>query len=191
MCLFELLSCIILKYDLQFGFTPGKGCQKALQLLSTVVDHFNERGSNVYCAGLDISKALNSVNYYGIFIQLMNLNLPLCILNVLVNWYSKLSGCVRWTGVLSKPFGMRSDMIEGSVISPLIFSLYINDLIVKLKSEGYSCCLGNVFAGSLLFADDILLLSASVIQLQRMLYMCYRYCELWDLQLNVRKSRQE
>ena len=47
MCLFERLSCTILNDDLQFGFTPGKRCQKALLLLSTVVDHFNERGRKI------------------------------------------------------------------------------------------------------------------------------------------------
>ena len=108
----------------------------------------------------------------------MNLNVPLRILNVLVNWYSKLSGYVRWTGVLSQPFCMHSGVKEGNVISPLIFNLYINDLIVMLKSEEYDCCMGIVFAGTLLFADDILLLSASAIQLQCMSCECYRYCEL-------------
>ena len=33
-----------------------------------------------------------------------------------------------------------------------------------------------------------MLLSASVTQLQCTLFDCYRYCELWNLQLNVRKS---
>ena len=102
MRLFEHLSHIILNDDLQCGFIPGKGCQKALLLLSTVADYFNEKGNNVNCAGLDISKAFNSENHYGIFIKLMNLNVQLCILNVLVNWYSKLSGYVRWAGVLSQ-----------------------------------------------------------------------------------------
>ena len=86
------MSRIILNDDLQFGFTPAKGCQKALLLLSTVVNHFNERGSNVYCAGLVSSKVFDSVNHDVIFIKLMNLNVPSCMLNMLVNWYSKLSG---------------------------------------------------------------------------------------------------
>ncbi len=58
----------------------------------TVINYFNDRGSNVYVAGLDVAKAFDSVNHYGIFIKLMNVHVPLCVLNTLVNWYSKLLG---------------------------------------------------------------------------------------------------
>ena len=40
----------------------------------------------------------------------------------------------------------------------------------------------------MLFADDILLLSASVHQLQNMLNICYSYCNDWDMKFNVKKS---
>ena len=73
-------------------------------------------------------------------------------------------------------FSVRSGVREGSIISPLIFSHYINDLVSLLKSEGYGCYLGNVYVGCLLFEDDIMLLSASVKQLRCMLNVCYQYC---------------
>ena len=90
--------------------------------------------------------------------------------------------------MLSQQLSVRSGVREGSTISPLIFSLYINDLVSLLKSEGYGFYLGNVYVGCLLFADDIMLLSAYVRQLQCMLNACYQYCFKWDLQLNVKKS---
>ena len=66
--------------------------------------------------------------------------------------------------------------------------LYINDLVKALKSEGCSCCLSDTSADCLLFADDILLLSASIIDVQCMLNVCYSCCDYWDLKCNVRKS---
>jgi Reverse transcriptase (RNA-dependent DNA polymerase) len=188
MCILTVLNQYIVKGDLQFGFTAGKGCQKALLVMSSVTEYFNERDSNVYVAGLDVSKAFDSVNHFGVFVKLMDVNVPVCVLNTLVTWYSKLSACVRWAGVLSQQFDMHSGVREGSVISPLLFSLYINDLIDVLKSEGLGCYLGDIYAGCLLFADDILLLSASLLQLQCMLDACYHYCCYWDLKLNVLKS---
>ena len=90
MCLLNILNRFIINDELQFGLTPRKGCQKALLMFCTVIDYFNDRGSNVYVAGLDVAKAFDSFNYYGI--TLMNEHVPLCVLNTLVNWYSKFSG---------------------------------------------------------------------------------------------------
>ena len=117
--------------------------------MTTVSDYFNEKGSNVYIAGLDVSKALDSVNHYGIFVKLINVNIPLYVLNTLINWYGKLSANVRRAGVLSQQFGMRSGIREGSIISSVIFDLYINDLVSLLKSEGYGCYLRNIYVGCL------------------------------------------
>ena len=144
-------------------------------MLGTVTDYFNDRGSNVYAESLDVAKAFDSVNHYGIFIELMNEHVSFCVLITLVNWYGKLSGCVRWAGLLFQQFSMHSGVREGSFISPLLFSLYINDLIIVLRSQGYGCYLSDIFIGCLLFADDILLLSASVLQLQFILNICYEY----------------
>ena len=119
-------------------------------MFSTVIDYFNERGINVYVAGLDVAKAFGSVSHYGIFIKLINVHVPLCVLNTLVNRYGKLSGYVKWAGVLSQQFSLRSGVKEGSMISPLLFSLYINDLIIVVRSQGYGCYLSDMFVGSLL-----------------------------------------
>ena len=83
---------------------------------------------------------------------------------------------------------MRSGVKESSAISPLFFSLYINDLIRILRSASYGCNLGDLYTGCLLFADNILLLSASLVQLQLMLHLCHQYCVEWDLVFNVKKS---
>ena len=116
-CLYNYLSHVIVTNDLQFGFTADRGCQKALMVMSTVVDYFNDKGSNVFVAGLDVSKAFDSINHYGIFIKFINANIPVYVLNTFVNWYLKLSGCVKWAGVCSQQFYMRSGVREGSVIS--------------------------------------------------------------------------
>ena len=114
--------------------------------------------------------------------------MPHCSLNVIINWYTKLRGRIKWGDVLSNGFSMRSGTMPGSVISPLFFILYIHDLIKNLRLEGLGCYIGNDYCGCLLFADDILLLSASVHQLQNMLNICYSYRNDWDMKFNVKKS---
>ena len=65
-CLHKNLSSIVITDDLQFGFTAGKGCQKAFMVLNTVLNYFNDRSNNVFAAGLDVSKAFDYIDHYRI-----------------------------------------------------------------------------------------------------------------------------
>jgi len=67
---------------------------------------------------------------------------------------------------------------QGSVLSPLLFNHNVDDvddLIVQLPSSGLGCYIGNNFLGCVMYADDLLVLSASVGGLQSMLDCCCTY----------------
>ena len=88
----KFLNCALVKKcshfeadELQNGFVSGRGCQKALFTLQNVVDYYTARGSPIYLAALDASKAFNRVNHYGLFCKLMNIGIPLyCYENYLL-----------------------------------------------------------------------------------------------------------
>ena len=63
---------------------------------------------------------------------------------------------------------------EGSVISPILYSVYINALVEELAAHAPGCgvCLGTgdeVRIQALLYADDVVLLANSAADLQQML----------------------
>lgn len=45
------------------------------------------------------------------------------------------------------------------MISPVLFCVYMDDLLVRLSSVGVGCYLGLNFVGALAYADDIVLLA--------------------------------
>ena len=51
--------------------------------------------------------------------------------------------------------------------------MFINVFITSLRSLAVGCCVNNDFLGCVLYADDILLMSASVAGLQAMLNCCF------------------
>ena len=75
-------------------------------------------------------------------------------------WYSHLQCAVLWKGVLGNIFNITRGVRQGGVLSPFLFSIYMNELIRKLRS-GYGLYIGNVFTGCIMYADDIMLLACS------------------------------
>ena len=74
------LSVLFRKYctisDLQFGFIEGADCRDAIYAFQSIVDFYTEHGSTVNLCILDMSKDFAKVNHYGLYIQLMKINLP-------------------------------------------------------------------------------------------------------------------
>jgi len=73
---------------------------------------------------------------------------------------------VRWNDCLSRQIVVMCGVRQGRVLSPLFFNIYVDDLISKLESSGFGCVVGNKFFGCFMYADDLLLMSASVLGLQ-------------------------
>ena len=78
--------------------------------------------------------------------------------------------------------GKRSDIFritngtrQGSVLSPLLFSVYLDDLIKDLRKLSLGCHIGGLWYGACGYADDLVLLAPNRDVLQRMLYVCEQY----------------
>ena len=69
-------------------------------------------------------------------------------------------------------FCIRSGVRQGGVLSPSLFSIYIRPLIDSLKKSDLGCHVYGVYVGCIVYADDVILLSASVLHLQKMLDIC-------------------
>ena len=57
-------------------------------------------------------------------------------------------------------------------MSPVLFAVYVNDVIVTLSKSGHGCYFNNLFIGCIMYADDLLLLSGSLCDLQFMVDIC-------------------
>ena len=66
---------------------------------------------------------------------------------------------------------------------------YVDALIQHLRQSGCGVHVGSLFVGSIMYADDIALLSGSCRGLQKMLDICSDFGRDWDIRFNTLKSQ--
>ena len=123
-------------------------------------------------ASLDASKAFDRVNHVKLFHKLVDRGLPGGIVKILVNWYGKTFSIVKWNACYSRSVPVKSGIRQGGILSPFLFNIYIDSIIAALQHSDLGCHIDDVYIGCLAYADDIILISASVVKLQRILDLC-------------------
>ena len=157
--------------------------------LKETINYYTSKGSNVYCSFLDASKAFDRLVHAGLFIKLLQRNIPLTFLNVIIMWYSNLECRVRWGDTLSGWFVIQAGVRQGGVLSPIFYCIYVDDLVAILCAIGVGCYLISKFLSILLYADDMALLAPSLKGLQTLLIATENYCRDWDILLNAKKTK--
>ena len=100
-------------------------------------------------------------------------------------------GCrIKFKNGLSKRFTSKCGVKQGDVISPILFNLYINELVANLnETQTDPVIMGDISINSLLYADDIILLSSTESGLQKSLDVLNKFCNSWKLEINKEKSK--
>jgi hypothetical protein len=182
------LNTYLISSDLQFAFKSNAGCRDAILTARTIADYYTKRGSTVNVCALDLSTAFDNVIFSKLFLTLMNRMVPRVFISILNYWYINCSVTVRWNNTFSRSFNVISGVRQGGILSPALFAVYMDVLIIKLQTCRYGCCIDGHFMGCLMYADDILLLSNSLNGLQGMLDVCHSVFTELGMTLNVKKS---
>ena len=188
-------SCLLLhikKYlftsDRQFGFKQKVGCSDAIYSLRKTVDYFTTKGSTVNICSLDLSKAFDKVNFKMLFFKLMDRNVPKRVIEILSNWYSKLFSYVRWNDKFSTGFFISSGVRQGGLLSPILFAICVDDLLVKLEKSKLGCFVKLLCCNSFMYADDLVLLSITIQDLQSLVNISLKEINNVGLDVNSNKT---
>jgi hypothetical protein len=77
---------------------------------------------------------------------------------------------------------------QGGVLSPLLFACYVDCVLDKQESSNVGCFIGKHCFNSFMYADDLILLSISVTDLQKMINLCCEVFAQLNLTINAEKS---
>jgi exonuclease III len=183
--LFE--KCLLVTFDEylttnenQFGFKAGIGCSHAIYAAKSIIDAYCSGGYTANVCALDITKAFPSLNHDSLFNTLMERDVPICLLQLLEFWYNNSYSCIKWVNLYSELFQLSLGVLQGSCLAPALFGICIDKVISRCHFYRYGFIL--------VYADDILLISNSVSNLQKLLSITDLELSLLDLKLNVKKS---
>ena len=90
----------------------------------------------------------------------------------------------------SAKFQMLNGVKQGGIISPKLFTLYIDELFERLKNSGYGCTISGKYVGAIGYADDLTLITISTCKLdiQAMLEICANFATENDLLFDADKT---
>ena len=103
--------------------------------------------------------------------------------------YKSVECCVKLNEYFTNCFSVRRGVKQGCVLSPTLFSIYVNDLANDINDKLRGVDINGSNVAILLYADDIVLLSDSEANLQMMLNKLNDWCNKWRMTLIKRKQR--
>ncbi len=140
-----LLKCQQKLNSYQHGFLPQKSCTtQMVEYIDSLVTSINDnvRTDVIY---FDFAKAFDSVNHDVILMKLKHqFGIDGTLLKFIMNYLKDRKQCVLIGGVQSGLKGVKSGVPQGSILGPLFFVLFINDM-ADYVSEGTKIAL---------YADD-------------------------------------
>ena len=91
-------------------------------------------------------------------------------------------------GEKSDTFSLEQGVAQGCSLSPILFSVFVNDLLIEVEKTWLGVQLNNGKSiGGLLFADDFVGMSDSSENLQKFIDVFHKFCNRWMLKANISK----
>ena len=177
----------------QAGFREGYSTiDNAFILYSLITKYLSKKRGKLYVAYVDLTKAFDLVNRNKLWKVVSNTGIKGKLYKNLLAMYKSVNSCIRTSDGLTDffkcPFGLK----QGCLASPILFSIFINEFANEVERSGLRGV--QLFPDLieillLMFADDLALISDSVLGLQRLLNLLYSFCKTKDLIVNILKTK--
>ena len=124
-----------------------------------------------------------------LFYKLIRYGLDLHTVKLLQDMYKKTSICLKINGKITPSIRTFRGVKQGCNLSPKTFNLMINDIPKLFDNSCEPVCLGTEKHNCLMYADDLVLLSASEGGLQECLSRLQEYMIKCHLNINLKKTK--
>ena len=170
----------------QAGFRKGRSCEdQILRITQSIEDSFQQLPmQRSVLALLDFSKAYDTVWRERLLTSMIDKAVPLPIVKWLASFLQNRLAKVRFNNKLSDTRCIRQGLPQGSVLAPVLFIFYIDNLAELLPADTVN----------ILFADDVGIkgagptIASAQEKVQKTVDIVAKWSKEWKLNLNATKS---
>ncbi|MEE9190592.1 MAG: reverse transcriptase family protein [Candidatus Neomarinimicrobiota bacterium] len=180
----------------QAAFRKNHSITDHIFTMKCLIDQFFNHRKKLYCVFIDFEKAFDTIWRKALWHKLIQQGVSGKILQVIHNIYQNAKSTIELNGENSDYFQSFQGIRQGENLSPILFSMFVNDLEQYLEEnqcDSLKFCRNDnthwfkLFL--LLYADDTVLLAETPEALQLMLNNVNEYCKRWKLKINVEKTK--
>ena len=175
--------------DVQIGFEKDHRIADHILVINTLLDQAKFCKQDVFLAFIDLKQAYDRVNRKQLYHKLIKWGFPSKVISIIIDQYAKVKYCVITPEGCTHFFSANQGLKQGDPMSPRLFSIFFMDIILIFDRECDPLYLNGTAVYVLLFADDLVILSASHHGLQRALHKLSSYCTEWNLTVNTTKTK--
>ena len=145
----------------------------------------------MYALFIDFKGAFDSINHQILWSKLFKIGLSTKFVKILSYIYSKANVKIRKGDELSEIIKILKGVLQGEILSPILFALFLRDLEEFFIRKGIRGVSATHLVEILLlaYADDIVILSDNYIGMKKIISLLLEYCTLNQLTLNANKSK--
>jgi hypothetical protein len=122
----------------QHGFRKRRSTITAIAELQNIIATHMDLNEYVAVASLDLSAAFDVVNVDLLLKRLENMGIPEDLTQILASWLKDRAAYVEVDGELSEYFSVPDGTVQGSVLGPVLFNLFLRPLLEMTKSPAYA-----------------------------------------------------
>ena len=171
----------------QNGFREDKRGKYNIYIIREIIDVHKRERKPLYLAFLDIEKAYDKVNRKTLIYILNKIGLPQKIVNLISSIYRNTKSKYIFGDIMTGWVNLERGVRQGCVLSPLLFSIYTEELAARIRNSGLGVKVNEDRLGSLLYAHDVVLIGENEKMLQNMLNNVRTYGSEFSLSFNSNK----
>ena len=178
----------------QGAYRPGRQTHDHIFTVRNIMEKATGYNKNTYLAFIDLQAAFDSVPKNEIWKAMEKIGATTKIISAIKNLYRNVNGVVRLNGQTSQQFKMEKGMKQGDCLSPLLFIIFMDQIIKENKGRTRSYKVGNwkmneISIHSQVYADDILLIAGRKEDLQKAVKEWATTLENMSMKVNINKSK--